>query len=97
MYKLFRLFKRCETLHNINGLKNVILIGHLMGGKVAMTLALESSISTHKPDSELIKKLIAVDISPAKGPISESFQIYIDGFKRAILDQFLVGKKPIRS
>ncbi|POW10234.1 hypothetical protein PSTT_06233, partial [Puccinia striiformis] len=43
----------------INGLKNVMLIGHLMGGKVAMTLALESSISTHKPDSELIKKLIA--------------------------------------
>ncbi|KAH9457132.1 hypothetical protein Pst134EA_021025 [Puccinia striiformis f. sp. tritici] len=65
----------------MNGLKNVILIGHSMGGKVAMTLALESSISAHKEDSELIKKLIAVDISPAKGPISESFQIYIDGFK----------------
>ncbi|KAI9612637.1 hypothetical protein H4Q26_007794 [Puccinia striiformis f. sp. tritici PST-130] len=36
----------------MNGLKNVILIGHSMGGKVAMTLALESSISAHKEDSE---------------------------------------------
>ncbi|POW09289.1 hypothetical protein PSHT_09207 [Puccinia striiformis] len=36
----------------MNGLKNVILIGHSMGGKVAMTLALESSISAHKEDSD---------------------------------------------
>ncbi|KAI7946592.1 hypothetical protein MJO29_011119 [Puccinia striiformis f. sp. tritici] len=77
----------------INGLKNVMLIGHLMGGKVAMTLALESSISTHKPDSELIKKLIAVDISPAKGPISESFQIYIDGFKES--NSRSISRQPI--
>ncbi|OAW00096.1 hypothetical protein PTTG_05941 [Puccinia triticina 1-1 BBBD Race 1] len=64
-----------------NNLRNVILIGHSMGGKVAMSLALESSISPHEADSKLIDKLIAVDISPAKGPISESFQVYIDGFK----------------
>ncbi|KAH9457128.1 hypothetical protein Pst134EA_021022 [Puccinia striiformis f. sp. tritici] len=58
-----------------------------------MTLALESSISTHKPDSELIKKLIAVDISPAKGPISESFQIYIDGFKESNSRSISSGKE----
>ncbi|KAI7943810.1 hypothetical protein MJO28_011338, partial [Puccinia striiformis f. sp. tritici] len=87
----------------INGLKNsnplkknrekIEEICDTRGGKVAMTLALESSISTHKPDSELIKKLIAVDISPAKGPISESFQIYIDGFKESNSRSISSGKE----
>jgi len=63
-----------------HSLKKVILIGHSMGGKVAMTLALESTISSTDEDG-LIEKLVAVDISPAKGPISKSFQDYIDGFK----------------
>lgn len=39
-----------------NGLKNIILLGHSMGGKVAMQVAGEN------PD--LVEKLIVVDISP---------------------------------
>jgi len=43
--------------HNI---ENPILIGHSMGGKVAMTYALEN------PDK--VKKLVIIDISPRKYP-----------------------------
>ncbi|EHS64445.1 uncharacterized protein PGTG_22259 [Puccinia graminis f. sp. tritici CRL 75-36-700-3] len=74
-----------------NNLKDVILIGHSMGGKVAMSLALsESSSNSNREGSDLIKKLVAVDISPAKGPISKSFQVYIDGFKE-------INSRPVSS
>jgi pimeloyl-ACP methyl ester carboxylesterase len=42
-------------------LKNVILLGHSMGGKVAMYLALDSP--------QLISKLIVSDIAPRKYPV----------------------------
>lgn len=42
-------------------LKNVILLGHSMGGKVAMYLTLDSP--------QLISKLIVVDIAPRKYPV----------------------------
>ncbi|KAG0149141.1 hypothetical protein CROQUDRAFT_131472 [Cronartium quercuum f. sp. fusiforme G11] len=56
-------------------LKNVNLIGHSMGGKVAMSLALGSD------NKSLINKLVIVDISPLKGRISEEFQTYLKGMK----------------
>ncbi|PLW27258.1 hypothetical protein PCASD_23963 [Puccinia coronata f. sp. avenae] len=64
-----------------NSLKNVTLIGHSMGGKVAMTLALESSMDEKREHGFVIEKLVVVDISPAKGPISSSFLTYIDAFR----------------
>jgi esterase len=49
-------------------IKDIILIGHSMGGKVAMLFALEHP--------ELIKKLIVLDISPiSKTPSVEIMQI----------------------
>jgi hypothetical protein len=50
--------------------------------------------------------LVAVDISPAKGPISKSFQVYIDGFKeinsrsvssRKEADEILTKYEPVPS
>ena len=49
-----------ELLSKLN-LCNIILIGHSMGGKVAMKFALENP--------EIITKLIIVDISPREYPI----------------------------
>ncbi|KAJ1984090.1 hypothetical protein H4R34_000895 [Dimargaris verticillata] len=46
------------------------LIGHSMGGKVAMTLAL-----THP---ELLKQLCVVDMAPAASPLSEDFCTYTE-------------------
>ncbi|EGG09111.1 alpha/beta hydrolase [Melampsora larici-populina 98AG31] len=64
-----------EAFINENQLKNVNLIGHSMGGKVAMTVALNPNGST------TIKKLIVVDISPMKGKISDEFKTYLNGMK----------------
>ncbi|MBW0541271.1 hypothetical protein O181_080986 [Austropuccinia psidii MF-1] len=58
-----------------NQLKNVVLMGHSMGGKVAMAFALQN------PQSSMISKLIVIDISPAKGPISDNFKTYLEAMK----------------
>jgi pimeloyl-ACP methyl ester carboxylesterase len=50
-----------KTYINHYQLKNIILLGHSMGGKTAMLFAVEFS--------ELIEKLIIVDISPRFYPI----------------------------
>jgi pimeloyl-ACP methyl ester carboxylesterase len=44
------------------GLKDVILVGHSMGGKVAMYLTLDSP--------QLISKLVVCDIAPRKYPVA---------------------------
>ncbi|MDP1623526.1 MAG: alpha/beta fold hydrolase [Bacteroidales bacterium] len=50
----------------LNGLENIFLIGHSLGGKTAMLLAL------HHPD--LVKKLVIVDISMRKFAPDEEHQ-----------------------
>ncbi|CAD6584492.1 MAG: hypothetical protein CYPHOPRED_002735 [Cyphobasidiales sp. Tagirdzhanova-0007] len=54
-------------------LSEVVLMGHSMGGKVAMSQALL------EPDS--LARLISVDMSPAKGKISPDFVKYIEGMR----------------
>ncbi|NXP15785.1 ABHDB protein, partial [Thinocorus orbignyianus] len=55
------------------GIAKCILLGHSMGGKTAMTLALQ------RPD--LVERLISVDISPvSSAPVSE-FSAYISAMK----------------
>ena len=49
----------------------VTLIGHSMGGKVAMRLALENPA--------LLRQLIVVDISPRISPINQQLGSYIEG------------------
>ncbi|KWU42475.1 alpha/beta-hydrolase [Rhodotorula sp. JG-1b] len=51
-------------------LSDCVVVGHSMGGKVAMALALGGC--------EPVSKLVVVDISPAVGKISPEFQAYIN-------------------
>ena len=55
---------------NKNNLKNVTLIGHSMGGKVAMALALS------KYSDQNLRRLIVADMSPQIAKISDEFQSY---------------------
>ncbi|KAF7294152.1 hypothetical protein HMN09_01143600 [Mycena chlorophos] len=58
-------------------LSNVSLIGHSMGGKVAMSVALEPSLP-----SNALEKLIVADIAPAKGQLSDDFKAYIRAMQK---------------
>ncbi|GAA5822034.1 hypothetical protein JCM3770_002258 [Rhodotorula araucariae] len=50
-----------------------IVVGHSMGGKVAMALALGGC--------EPLSKLVVVDIAPGVGKVSPEFQAYLDAMK----------------
>ncbi len=54
-------------------LQNIYLMGHSLGGKIAMNFAI------HHPD--YVKKLVVVDISPRKYPDSPEHQILIDAMR----------------
>ncbi|KAG6916206.1 hypothetical protein DXG01_007836 [Tephrocybe rancida] len=53
-----------------NGLEDVSLLGHSMGGKVAMTLALS-------PSPPSLANLIVSDIAPTRSSLSPSFKRYL--------------------
>ncbi|XP_074889434.1 sn-1-specific diacylglycerol lipase ABHD11 isoform X3 [Buteo buteo] len=55
------------------GITKCILLGHSMGGKTAMTLALQ------RPD--LVERLISVDISPISTATVSEFSAYISAMK----------------
>ncbi|GAA5881910.1 hypothetical protein JCM3774_001292 [Rhodotorula dairenensis] len=55
-------------------LDDCVVVGHSMGGKVAMALALGGC--------EPVSKLVVVDISPAVGKVSPEFQAYVDAMNR---------------
>ncbi|KAJ7102658.1 alpha beta-hydrolase [Mycena crocata] len=65
-----------DVIHFIqqHSLSDVSLIGHSMGGKVAMTVALNSSLH--------LSNLIVVDIAPARGELSNEFKDYITAMKK---------------
>ncbi|XP_077880031.1 sn-1-specific diacylglycerol lipase ABHD11 isoform X2 [Ictidomys tridecemlineatus] len=66
----------CQDLQNLLpqlGLAPCALIGHSMGGKTAMLLALQ------RP--ELVERLIAVDISPVKTTGTSKFATYVAAMK----------------
>lgn len=54
-------------------LDNVALIGHSMGGKVGMSVALHPQLP-----AGMLGKLISVDMSAKRGPLSPEFERYID-------------------
>jgi len=57
-----------------NSLESIHLLGHSMGGKVAMAVALDRD----RPQ-DLLSSLVVADISPIRGKISPEFQNYADG------------------
>ncbi|KAK7461899.1 hypothetical protein VKT23_008331 [Stygiomarasmius scandens] len=57
-------------------LENISLIGHSMGGKVAMTVALGRYLS-----SSTINNLVVADIAPIKGRVSRASVSYIDAMR----------------
>ncbi|KAJ3743997.1 alpha beta-hydrolase [Lentinula detonsa] len=68
-----------DILHFIKklGLSDISLLGHSMGGKAAMTLALDSDLPPG-----LLKNLVIVDISPTKGKVSKTTISYIEAMRR---------------
>ncbi|KAF8173057.1 mitochondrial protein [Pholiota molesta] len=62
------------------GLKGVALLGHSMGGKVAMTYAL-STKETNVP-ADTLSHLIVADIAPSIGKLSDEFMTYIKAMQK---------------
>ncbi|KAJ7599245.1 Alpha/Beta hydrolase protein [Mycena floridula] len=60
-----------------HSLSNVSLLGHSMGGKAAMAVALSPSLS-----ESTISRLIIADIAPSKGALSPEFRSYVEAMKK---------------
>ncbi|KAL0577459.1 hypothetical protein V5O48_004528 [Marasmius crinis-equi] len=54
-------------------LKDVTLIGHSMGGKAAMAMALHPELP-----KDALSELIVEDIAPSRGPLSSEFRSYLE-------------------
>ncbi|KAF7759938.1 hypothetical protein Agabi119p4_11633 [Agaricus bisporus var. burnettii] len=61
------------------GLHQTTIIGHSMGGKVAMALALDPYLDTRQ---NLLKNLIVVDIAPNRAGVSPEFHSYMEAMLR---------------
>ncbi|KAJ1956678.1 hypothetical protein IWQ62_005249, partial [Dispira parvispora] len=68
------------TFCEAHRLRQPLVVGHSMGGKVAMTLALEH------PGA--LGLLCVVDIAPLRIPLSDSFRTYLQGMQEVEKQQF---------
>ncbi|KZP09023.1 alpha/beta-hydrolase [Athelia psychrophila] len=62
------------------GLSNISLLGHSMGGKVAMAVALSPALS-----QDALTNLIVADIAPSRGDLSPEFRGYVEGMKKIMV------------
>ncbi|KAG8681322.1 hypothetical protein FRC09_017566 [Ceratobasidium sp. 395] len=69
-------------------LSKISLIGHSLGGKVVMALALDPALP-----KGLLSHLIVVDISPAVGPVSPEFRNYIGAMEEIEAAKVLTKKQ----
>ncbi|KAF8896677.1 Alpha/Beta hydrolase protein [Infundibulicybe gibba] len=70
-----------DVLHFLrkHSLSNVSLLGHSMGGKVAMTVALSASVAS---SPGLLSNLIIEDITPKRAPLAPDFRRYIEAMEK---------------
>ncbi|KAH6909248.1 mitochondrial protein [Coprinopsis sp. MPI-PUGE-AT-0042] len=70
-----------DVLHFIkhHGLTDVTLMGHSMGAKTAMTLAL--SLAGEKQSEDVISRLIVVDMAPVRYVLSHRLSEYVEAMK----------------
>ncbi|KAH9945411.1 alpha/beta-hydrolase [Epithele typhae] len=82
-----------DVLHFLDRhkLTNISLMGHSMGGKVAMAVALDPSLP-----SDLLSNLVVVDIAPSVGSLSPEFQGYIQAMQE-IEDHDVMSRKEAAS
>ncbi|KAI9454708.1 alpha/beta-hydrolase [Russula earlei] len=68
-----------DVLHFLrsHSLSNVSLLGHSMGGKVAMAVALSPELPTGA-----LEHLIVADIAPSRAALSTEFQGYVDAMNK---------------
>ncbi|KAF9077081.1 alpha/beta-hydrolase [Rhodocollybia butyracea] len=59
-------------------LERISLLGHSMGGKLAMTVALDPSL----PPSGVLQNLIIADIAPVRAKLSNEFVLYTEAMKK---------------
>ncbi|KAF7977043.1 hypothetical protein HWV62_4810 [Athelia sp. TMB] len=60
-----------------HSLSNISLLGHSMGGKAAMAVALNPDLPRHT-----LSNLIVADIAPSKGDLSPEFRSYVEAMKK---------------
>lgn len=78
-----------ELLHDL-GIKQSILVGHSMGGRIAMTIALT------QPD--LVSQLVVADVSPVGSPADpkSTFQGFLAAMQGVFFDQSLESLSEVR-
>ncbi|RDB25624.1 Abhydrolase domain-containing protein C22H12.03 [Hypsizygus marmoreus] len=72
-----------DVLHFIHthSLSNITLLGHSMGGKVAMSVALHPSLS-EPANKHLLSKLIVADVAPTRMQLSPEFKGYVEAMQK---------------
>ncbi|KAG5715350.1 Abhydrolase domain-containing protein C22H12.03, partial [Termitomyces sp. T112] len=72
-----------DVLHFIkaHSLSNVTLLGHSMGGKAAMSVALHPFLSDAR-NTQVLSKLIVVDVAPTRAELSPEFKGYVAAMQK---------------
>ncbi|KAF8071582.1 Alpha/Beta hydrolase protein [Lyophyllum atratum] len=85
-----------DVLHFLHShsLSNITLLGHSMGGKAAMSVALDPSLS-EPSNAHILSKLVIVDIAPVRAELSPEFKGYIEGMQEIERKQITSRKEAL--
>ncbi|KAG6808143.1 hypothetical protein H0H92_005268 [Tricholoma furcatifolium] len=72
-----------DVLHFLktHSLSKITLMGHSMGGKAAMSVALDPLLS-EPPNQDILSKLIVVDVSPTRMMLTPEFKGYLEAMSK---------------
>ncbi|KAG5638545.1 hypothetical protein H0H81_012046 [Sphagnurus paluster] len=72
-----------DVLHFLHkhSLSNITLLGHSMGGKAAMSVALHPSLSEAE-NTNILSNLVVVDVAPTRAQLSPEFKGYVEAMKK---------------